>query len=80
MNVPPWHAAHWQRLQSRLTRGAMAHALLLCGPAGLGKRAFGQRFVRALLCEHPREAAACGQCRACLLLAAGSHPDFGASS
>jgi DNA polymerase-3 subunit delta' len=80
MNVPPWHAAHWQRLQSRLTRGAMAHALLLCGPAGLGKRAFGQRFVRALLCERPREGEACGQCRACLLLAAGSHPDFVAIS
>jgi DNA polymerase III subunit delta' len=76
MNTPPWHAAHWQRLQSRLARGAMAHALLLCGPAGLGKRAFGQRFVRTLLCERRRDGEACGQCRACLLLAAGSHPDF----
>jgi DNA polymerase III subunit delta' len=76
MNTPPWHAAHWQRLQSRLARGAMAHALLLCGPAGLGKRAFGQRFVRMLLCERRRDGEACGQCRACLLLAAGSHPDF----
>jgi DNA polymerase-3 subunit delta' len=72
--------AHWQRLQSRLARGAMAHALLLCGPAGLGKRAFQQRFVRALLCERPRDGDACGQCRACLLLAAGSHPDFVAVS
>jgi DNA polymerase-3 subunit delta' len=73
---PSWHEAHWQRLQSRLARGALPHALLLCGPAGLGKRAFLQRFVRGLLCARPHEGEACGQCRACLLLAAGTHPDF----
>ena len=73
---PSWHQAHWQRLQSRLARGALPHALLLCGPGGLGKRAFLQRFMRGLLCERPHEGEACGQCRACLLLAAGTHPDF----
>jgi len=76
MTAPPWHEAHWQRLQSRLAREALPHALLLCGPAGLGKRAFLARFVRGLLCERPREGEACGQCRACLLLDAGTHPDF----
>jgi DNA polymerase-3 subunit delta' len=76
MNAPPWHEAHWQRLQSRLAREALPHALLLCGPAGLGKRAFLHRFARGLLCERPRDGEACGQCRACLLLAAGTHPDF----
>jgi DNA polymerase-3 subunit delta' len=76
MIAPPWHQEHWQRLQSRLARGALPHALLLCGPGGLGKRAFLQRFVRGLLCERPHEGEACGQCRACLLLDAGTHPDF----
>ena len=76
MSALPWHAEHWQRLQSRAARGAMPHALLLCGPAGLGKRAFLQRFARGLLCERPQQGEACGQCRACLLLAAGTHPDF----
>ena len=75
MIAPTWHAPHWQRLQSRLARGSMPHALLLCGPAGLGKRDFLQRFVRGLLCERPRDGDACGQCRACLLLEAGTHPD-----
>jgi DNA polymerase-3 subunit delta' len=75
MNARPWHEAHWQRLQSRLAREALPHALLLCGPTGLGKRAFVQRFVRGLLCERPRGGEACGQCRACLLLEAGTHPD-----
>jgi DNA polymerase-3 subunit delta' len=78
MTAQPWHAEHWSRLQARQVRGALPHALLLCGPAGLGKRAFAQRFVHSLLCERPGGQAgdACGHCRACLLLAAGSHPDL----
>jgi DNA polymerase-3 subunit delta' len=76
MSAQPWHEAHWQRLQSRLARGALPHALLLCGPEGLGKRAFLQRFVRGLLCGQPQDGEACGQCRTCLLLEAGTHPDY----
>ncbi|KRA35997.1 DNA polymerase III subunit delta' [Rhodanobacter sp. Root627] len=78
MSTPPWHAEHWSRLQARRARGALPHALLLCGPTGLGKRAFAQRFIQGLLCEQPdgNTGVACGHCRACLLLAAGSHPDL----
>ncbi|KRE93771.1 DNA polymerase III subunit delta' [Frateuria sp. Soil773] len=76
MNARPWHAEHWRRLQARRTRDAMPHALLLCGPAGLGKRDFMRRFVRGLLCMQPRDGDACGTCRSCLLLDAGTHPDF----
>jgi DNA polymerase-3 subunit delta' len=54
----------------------MPHALLLVGPAGLGKREFLQRFVRGLLCSQPHDGEACGECRSCLLLAAGTHPDY----
>jgi len=75
MSVMPWHAADWSRLQARRQRDALPHALLLCGPAGLGKRAFAQRFVRGLLCERAQDGEACGQCRSCLLLDAGTHPD-----
>ena len=75
MSAMPWHAADWARLQARRQRNALPHALLLCGPAGLGKRAFAQRFVRGLLCERAEQGEACGQCRACLLLDAGTHPD-----
>ncbi|WP_266168143.1 DNA polymerase III subunit delta' [Dyella subtropica] len=75
MSVMPWHAEHWARLQARRQRDAMPHALLLCGPAGLGKRDFMRRFVRGLLCEQAVDGEACGRCRSCLLLAAGTHPD-----
>ncbi|MGP1664541.1 MAG: DNA polymerase III subunit delta' [Rhodanobacter sp.] len=75
MNERPWHREHWARLQARQQRAALPHALLLCGPTGLGKRAFARRFVQGLLCEQAVDGDACGHCRACLLLAAGTHPD-----
>jgi DNA polymerase III subunit delta' len=76
MSNPPWHAEHWARLQARRQRDALPHALLLCGSRGLGKRDFLRRFVRGLLCQHPSDGEACGICRSCLLLDAGTHPDY----
>ncbi|HEY8683225.1 MAG TPA: DNA polymerase III subunit delta' [Rhodanobacter sp.] len=72
----PWHVEHWARLQARRQRDALPHALLLCGSAGLGKRAFAQRFMDGLLCQQPVGGDACRHCRSCLLLAAGTHPDL----
>ncbi|MBE1161253.1 DNA polymerase III subunit delta' [Dyella acidiphila] len=80
MSVPSWHAEHWARLQARRQRDALPHALLLCGPRGLGKREFLQRFVRGLLCQQPSDGDACGTCRSCLLFRAGTHPDYVALS
>lgn len=73
--APPWHEDAWQRLLQRRERGSLPHALLLSGPPGLGKRAFSERLQRALLCDAPVEGEACGQCRACTLFDAGTHPD-----
>ncbi|MEP6898986.1 MAG: DNA polymerase III subunit delta' [Rhodanobacter sp.] len=72
----PWHAEHWKRLQARRQRDALPHAMLLCGPVGMGKRAFATRFVNGLLCQQPVDGEACDRCRSCLLVAAGSHPDL----
>jgi DNA polymerase-3 subunit delta' len=80
MNIPPWHTELWTRLQARRQRDALPHALLLCGPQGLGKRDFLRRFVRGLLCQHPQDGNACGACRSCLLFDAGTHPDYVALS
>lgn len=74
--VPPWCTAAWRLLATRAAGGTLPHALLLAGPAGLGKRALADAFVRARLCEAPdADGHACGTCRACRLLAAGTHPD-----
>jgi len=68
----PWQQALWQQLAGRAQH---AHAYLLHGPQGIGKRALAERLMARLLCQHPQGLDACGQCKACLLLKAGSHPD-----
>ncbi len=73
----PWHQDLWRQWQRRRVAGRLPHALLLSGPAGLGKGRFARRLARALLCAHPgAEGEACGQCRSCRLFRAGSHPDY----
>ncbi len=60
-----------------LDSGRMGHALLICGPARLGKRAVAERLARRSLCRTPDiDGEPCGVCRSCQLLAAGTHPDF----
>lgn len=73
--VLPWHDAQWTKLARARTAGRLAHALLLAGPRGVGKRWFARRLAALLLCE-AAEAAPCGRCRSCLLFAAGTHPNF----
>lgn len=68
----PWQAALWQQLAGRTQH---AHAYLLHGAAGIGKRALAERLMARLLCQRPLGLDACGQCKACHLLAAGTHPD-----
>lgn len=75
MSLRPWQADAWSRLQARRERGALPHALLLAGPAGLGKREFRDAWVKGLLCQQPSQGLPCGVCRSCLLVAAGTHPD-----
>ncbi|MDA3914924.1 DNA polymerase III subunit delta' [Oleiagrimonas sp.] len=75
MNPMPWHEEAWQRLRQRRERNQLPHALMLSGPSGLGKRVFSERLQRALLCAEPVHGDACGHCRTCLLLDAGTHPD-----
>ena len=77
MIAPPWHVEPWAQMRGCLAAGRMPHALLLAGPAGLGKRAFAERLARRLLCTTPTaDGEACGRCRGCVLYAAGTHPDL----
>ena len=68
----PWQQALWQQFAGRPQH---AHAYLLHGPKGIGKRALAERLMAMLLCQHPSVQGACGECKACMLLAAGTHPD-----
>ena len=68
----PWQDSLWQQMAGRAQH---AHAYLLHGPAGIGKRALAERLMTSLLCKQPEGLEACGHCKSCSLLAAGSHPD-----
>lgn len=72
-----WQQATWNSITAR---GAdFHHANLLAGPSGIGKREFAVALAAYYLCgsdEKEQHAAACGECRNCRLVAAGSHPDL----
>ncbi|MCZ7558707.1 MAG: DNA polymerase III subunit delta' [Burkholderiaceae bacterium] len=70
-----WLAPAWQQLLAQ--RATLHHALLIHGPAGIGKSALAEELARSLLCESPLpDGAACGRCSACGWFAQGNHPDF----
>lgn len=69
-----WHKEIWDRLWQRPE--AFHHALLLAGPAGVGKGRFAEALAARLLCESPQGNQACGHCEACHWFAGGNHPDF----
>lgn len=74
-DVLPWHKSQWDQILAARTSGRLAHAFLLAGPRGVGKRRFALRFTALMLCErHGTEA--CGECRSCKLVAAGTHPNL----
>lgn len=70
----PWQehvASEWLARQERF-----AHAWLIHGLPGIGKRRFALAAAASLLCESPRQGLACGACAACLWVKAGNHPDL----
>ncbi len=71
----PWQADDWASVSQRLAADRLPHALLLAGPAGIGKWQFACVLAARMLCLEPQAGLACGKCKTCSVLAAGSHPD-----
>ena len=72
-----WQAPMWRVVTEAHRQSRLAHALLLTGPAGVGKRHFAHALSQWLLCESSGDGGlACGRCRGCLQFAAGSHPNL----
>jgi DNA polymerase-3 subunit delta' len=71
------HDIHVRAFARAVARGRLAHAYLLTGPPGIGKRLFARELAKALLCERGNaDLIACEHCQSCILTAAGNHPDF----
>ena len=72
----PWQQRAYAQAASALDGGRMGHALLLTGPARLGKRAVAERLAQRALCQ-ARAAGGepCGTCRSCTLFQSRSQSD-----
>ncbi len=69
----PWQQRAYEQTVAALDAGRLGHGLLLCGPAGMGKRE-----VAMALASHVLGAGvdAAGRARNAQLIAAGTHPDL----
>lgn len=79
----PWLRDVEQHLAQSFRAERFHHAQLFCGPVGVGKSALAEKLANALLCQNvvaqstaePGALSACGHCKSCLLIQAGTHPD-----
>ncbi|MDW7650845.1 MAG: DNA polymerase III subunit delta' [Bacillota bacterium] len=62
-------------LQSAISEGKTAHACLLYGPKGIGKKTVARAYATALNCQNP-SLGTCGECVSCRKAASGAHPDI----
>lgn len=68
------HARVCEFLRTAVITARLPHALLFTGPEGVGKYCVARALVAWMQCEQ-RADDACGVCRACRQVAAGTHPD-----
>ncbi|MBC7814504.1 MAG: DNA polymerase III subunit [Burkholderiales bacterium] len=70
-----WAVDH---LRKSMSHGRARHAYLITGTESLGKLTLARAFAMTLNCTDPEANAAncpCGECRSCLRIVSGNHPD-----
>jgi DNA polymerase-3 subunit delta' len=81
----PWLQKPFDALIKRYQAAKLHHGLLFMGPADTGKTQLCEQIAKALLCKTvtapanlqlDSELVACGTCKSCSLIEAGSHPDL----
>ena len=73
--LPSWFDAVYRSQLSRFQQQRLPHALLLTGEKENGGAILAEQLGKRILCQQ-EQLFACGQCKSCLLLQAGSHPDY----
>lgn len=85
MSLSPWQRRIFDAAMKSHAQHRLGHALLLSGPANMGKRQVAEAIAKRLLCKTPRsDGFACGTCRSCQLFPAQqvgltvtqAHPDL----
>lgn len=71
MSFAPWQQVIFDSAVQAHAQGRLGHALLLLGPAHMGKHEVAEALAKRLLCPTPRaDGFACGECRSCQLFPA----------
>ena len=77
--MKPWpvvgHQWAVQVLRKAVVRDEIPHALLITGPASVGKHTLAHQLIAAMLCKADDDKP-CGTCLACRKLRSGNHPDY----
>lgn len=77
MRLTPWQEPLFRRAIDSFEAQQLGHAQLIVGPPSLGKLALARALGARMLCtQASSHELACGECRSCQLLAAGTHPDW----
>ncbi|UCQ39870.1 DNA polymerase III subunit delta' [Edwardsiella piscicida] len=76
MNWYPWLNAPYRQLLAQHQEGRGHHALLLHAIDGMGEESLVYALARWLLCQRSQGEKSCGECHACRLMMAGTHPDW----
>ena len=75
--MSPWQQEILDKTLAIASEGRLGHALCLVGPEKMCKLDVALQLARALLCKSPKQnKQACGECRSCVFIKAGTHPDF----
>lgn len=64
-----------KRLIQEVSEGRISHALLMCGPEGIGKLPLAIAYARYINCSNRSETDSCGVCPSCVKINKLVHPD-----
>ncbi len=70
------NSAAIERLTGFIAADRIPHALLIAGPAGVGKRSAALAFAKVALCSHRQGYTCCNRCSSCTTFDVGTNPDF----
>lgn len=72
----PWLRTCYQQIIASHQAKRAHHAVLIHSLPGMGEQSLIYALSRWIMCQQPDGQKSCGQCRACQLMQAGTHPDY----